>query len=156
MCSPFRKKSTRAFFSPSLADPGVREALAAPLREHEAPVLVLDPFASVFLGDENDTRAMNGAKEHLEGLVRINPRALLVLCHHSGKAGERGEVGSEAHAARGSSVLPAWADVQLNLKYEPEPKGSGRVNAGTEQGCARDESRWAEDGHTCADRPARR
>lgn len=89
--------------------------------------MVLDPFASVFIGDENDTGAMNHAKAHLEELARVNARALLVLCHHTSKAGERGDGGPGMYAAPGSSILSGWADVQLNLKHQPAPKGSGRV-----------------------------
>src|SRR5207249_1771126 len=110
-----------------LGEPKVRDQLAELLRAHGAPVLVLDPFSSIFAGDENDTRAMNAAKADLENLARINPRALLVLCHHTSKSGERGDGGPGMYAARGSSILPGWADVQLNLKHEPTPKNSGLV-----------------------------
>jgi len=110
----------------ALRDPGVRQELAAELKAHPNPIMVLDPFSSVFDGDENDTRQMNQAKGYLEELARANPRALLVLCHHTSKAGERGD-GPPMYAARGSSILSGWADVQLNLKHHPMPKGSGKV-----------------------------
>jgi hypothetical protein len=112
----------------ALADAGVRKRLTTVLREYPEPIMVLDPFSSLFRGDENSTREMNEAKAHLEELACINPRALLVLCHHTSKSGERGEGGPGMYAARGSSILSGWADVQLNLKHEPVPKGSGRIS----------------------------
>lgn len=103
-----------------LEDKRVREHIANHLRTHAAPVLILDPFSSLFLGDENDTGAVNQAKEHIQALASINARALIVLLHHTSKAGERGE-GPAIYAARGSTVLPGWADVQVNLAREDTP-----------------------------------
>jgi hypothetical protein len=96
------------------------------LKSEDAPVLILDPLVSLFLGDENDTQEMNLARAHLEELARANSKALIVLLHHTSKSGERGE-GSPVHAGRGSGVLAGWADVQLNLTHEQTPKGEGRV-----------------------------
>lgn len=110
-----------------LGDQEATGALVGILKSHDAPILVLDPFAAVFDGDENDTREVNKARAHLDALVAANERALLVLCHHTSKAGERGDGGPGMHAARGSSVLSGWADVQLNLKSEAGPRGAGRV-----------------------------
>jgi hypothetical protein len=84
------------------------------MKEGRRPVLILDPLSSLFLGDENDTREMNGLKIHLEELARVSEEGLLVLLHHTSKAGERGDR-HQMYAARGSSILSGWADVQLNL-----------------------------------------
>ncbi len=110
-----------------LDDPSVIAQLQQLLKEHPAPVLVLDPFAAIFSGDENDTRAMNAARAHLDDLANVNPGALLCVLHHTSKAGERGDAGPGMYAARGSSILPAWADVQLNLKHE-KAGGADRVS----------------------------
>ncbi|HSP77621.1 MAG TPA: AAA family ATPase, partial [Myxococcaceae bacterium] len=109
-----------------LEDETVRAHIAELLRAQEAPVLVLDPFSSLFLGNENDTEAVNQAKEHVQRLATINPRALIVLLHHTSKAGERGE-GPAIYAARGSTVLPGWADMQVNLTREDTPRGAELV-----------------------------
>ncbi|ATB44837.1 AAA family ATPase [Corallococcus macrosporus] len=110
-----------------LEDAAIREQIATHLCAHEAPVLVLDPFSSLFLGNENDTEAVNQAKEHIQSLATINPRALIVLVHHTSKAGERGE-GPPIHAARGSTVLSGWADMQVNLTREDTPRHSGLIS----------------------------
>lgn len=109
-----------------LEDEAIRAQMAEFLRTHEAPVVVFDPFSSLFLGNENDTEAVNQAKEHVQRLATVNPRALIVLLHHTSKAGERGE-GPAIYAARGSTVLPGWADMQVNLSREDTPRGSMRV-----------------------------
>jgi hypothetical protein len=93
-----------------------------------APVVVLDPFVSLFHGDENETKAMAVAAALLEQIYRANSDALVVLCHHTSKTGERGEGGSGIYAGRGSTVLPAWADVQINLTHEATRKNSGCVS----------------------------
>jgi hypothetical protein len=110
-----------------LEDKAIRELMANHLRDHEKPVLIFDPFSSLFLGDENDTGAVNQAKEHIQALASVNPRALVALLHHTSKAGERGE-GPAIYAARGSTVLPGWADVQVNLTRENTPPRSGLVS----------------------------
>lgn len=120
-----------------LEDAAIREQIAEHLRAHEAPVLVLDPFSSLFLGNENDTEAVNQAKEHIQGLATINPRALIVLVHHTSKAGERGE-GPPVYAARGSTVLSGWADMQVNLTREDTPRHSGLVSFVTQVAKGRD------------------
>jgi hypothetical protein len=95
--------------------------------EGPAPVVVLDPFASIFAGNENAAEDIGAAVAMLNELVRADPRVLLIVPHHTSKAGERDEVGTPMHAARGSTALPAWADVQLNLKHVPTPQGAGLV-----------------------------
>jgi hypothetical protein len=109
-----------------LENEALRACMAEHLRAHVAPVLILDPFSALFLGDENDTGAVNQAKEHIQALANVNQRALIVLLHHTSKAGERGD-GPPIYAARGSTVLPGWADVQLNLTRENTPRRSGLV-----------------------------
>lgn len=110
-----------------LGDAVHRRQMVELLQAESAPVLILDPLASIFRGDENDTREMNQVREHLEDLARANPRALLVLLHHTSKAGERGE-GNAVYAGRGSTVLGAWADVSLNLRHEQSPNGESHVS----------------------------
>jgi len=109
-----------------LGDDPRRRNLIERLRAEDAPVLILDPLVSMFRGDENDTREMNQVRAHLDELVQANPRALIVLLHHTSKAGERGE-GNAVYAGRGSTVIGGWADVALNLRHEQSPKGEGRV-----------------------------
>lgn len=94
-----------------LGDPQRMLELEDFLRASEAPVLALDPFTSIFCGDENDTADMAEARAHLDALANINDQALLLLSHHKGRAGGKGILGG-----RGSSVLPAWADFYLDLE----------------------------------------
>jgi Fe2+ transport system protein FeoA len=108
-----------------LKDSASRQQLVGFLRSHTAPVVILDPFSSIFDGNENETRDVNVARTHLDELARANPRALIILLHHMSKAGERD--GAGIYAARGSGILSAWTDVQLNLTHEETPKGSGKV-----------------------------
>lgn len=109
-----------------LGNAAQRRQLIERLQAEDAPVLVLDPLVSMFEGDENDTREMNQVRAHLDELARANPKALLVLLHHTSKAGERGE-GAAVYAGRGSTVLGGWADVSLNLRHEKSSKGAGCV-----------------------------
>lgn len=97
--------------------------LQAQLSELRPRVLVLDPFASMFDGNENETGDVNSATRTLDDLCRPFPDLLLVLLHHTSKAGATGATAG-MHAARGSSVLSAWCDAQLNVS---ERKGAGRA-----------------------------
>jgi hypothetical protein len=101
--------------------------LTSVAQEVEAPVLVLDPLVSLFIGDENSTEEAKAVVESLKTLLRANPRLLLVLLHHSSKSGAKGDT-PVLYAARGSSVFSGWCDTQLNLEGIEEPQDSGRVS----------------------------
>lgn len=108
----------------TLDDARHRSQLVRLVAEAEAPVLVLDPLVSLSHGDENSTQDANALRSRLEQLVKVNPRALLIVLHHTGKAARDG---SDPFAARGSSVFPSWADVHLNLEPVKTPAGSRRI-----------------------------
>lgn len=110
-----------------LRDAASRLQLVELLRAEDAPVLILDPLVSMFRGNENDTEEMNQVRAHLDELARANPKALIVLLHHTSKAGERGD-GAAVYAGRGSTVLGGWADVLLNVRHERSTNGAGRVS----------------------------
>lgn len=110
----------------SLDDRETLQGLRAVLSGAVAPVLVLDPLNSVWSGDENETHAATLLRRKLDELCAANPRALVMLLHHTSKAGERGE-GAAMYASRGSSVFSGWADCQLNLSHVSSPRGAGQV-----------------------------
>jgi hypothetical protein len=106
---------------------GGERHLCAAAASHDAPVLVLDPWVSIAGDvDENDTAQMAATVAIAEKIPRTNPKALLTVCHHANRSGARGE-GSRAMASRGSTTLPAWADVVLYLEHVSTPRGSGHV-----------------------------
>lgn len=111
-----------------LDDRHTRSKLRELLEREHAPVMVLDPLASLWRGDENSTREANQVRSHLDELAKANPRALLVVLHHTGKAAARGE-GDVTFAGRGSSVFPGWADMQVNLSPVASERGSGVFSA---------------------------
>lgn len=106
-----------------LGDPQRMRELEDFLRASKAPVLALDPFTSIFSGDENDTADMAEARAQLDALASVNDQALLLLSHHKGRAGGKGILGG-----RGSSVLPAWADFYLDLEPLKTAPRSGLIS----------------------------
>lgn len=108
-------------------DTRMLKRLSDELAATEAPVLILDPLSALFEGDENDTREASALMRRVMALQRANPRLLLVLLHHSSKAGARGDNGPMLYAARGSSVFSGWCDTQINLEGAQESEGTGRV-----------------------------
>lgn len=115
--------------------------LSDELAAAEAPVLILDPLSALFEGDENETKEASALMRRVMALQRANPRLLLVLLHHSSKAGAKGDSGPMLYAARGSSVFSGWCDTQLNLEGAPEPEGSGRVSFFIDVAKQRDEEK---------------
>jgi hypothetical protein len=101
-----------------------RAELISVLKSVRAPVLILDPMTSLWSGDENDTKSATQLRGHLDELIKANHEGLILVLHHTSKAA--GE-GMDINAGRGSSVFLGWADVQLNLKHIPVPKGSNLV-----------------------------
>jgi hypothetical protein len=108
-----------------LEDKRTFEMLLRTMGEAKHPVLILDPLASFFVGNENETEEANAFVHRLRLLQRSNAGLLLVLAHHTSKAGARGE-GAALLAARGSIVFSAWADAQLNLSGLKAPHGTVR------------------------------
>jgi hypothetical protein len=84
------------------------------IRSREIQVLLLDPFAPVFRGDENSNTEV---REFLSQLDQIRMEAglgELVIAHHFGRAKE--EAGYEH--GRGATRLDDWADVRWILSRE--------------------------------------
>lgn len=115
--------------------------LSDELAKADAPVLVLDPLSALFEGDENETKEASALMRRVMALQRANPRLLLVLLHHSSKAGAKGDNGPMLYAARGSSVFSGWCDTQLNLEGAQESEGSGRVSFFIDVAKQRDEEK---------------
>jgi hypothetical protein len=70
-------------------------------------VLVLDPLADVFVGDENDSQAMKPPLQALSDLLDDWPQMSVVVVHHVGKASKERSMG---YSLRGSSYLAGWYD----------------------------------------------
>jgi len=70
-----------------------------------ASVIVLDTFASVFQGDENDGRDMGRAIRHCQKITELTG-ATVVLVHHTPKSG---------NGARGHGALKGAADVEIEV-----------------------------------------
>jgi RecA-family ATPase len=75
----------------SLDDQRMLANLHSALKAAAAPVLALDPLNSVWGGDENDTHAATKLRKKLDALCAVNPSALVMVLHHTSKAGERGD-----------------------------------------------------------------
>lgn len=104
-------------------DAACRAELVRRMKEGNRPVIVFDPFTSLHSGNENDTEHMNRVRRLLAEVANAHPESLLLVCHHTSKSNER----SAIYAARGSSVLAGWFDVQLNLTHLPTKKEDGKV-----------------------------
>ncbi len=111
-----------------------RAALVARLRVARQPVIIFDPFTALHQGNENDTEHANLVARCLSEVANANPESLVIVCHHTSKNTER----SAGYAGRGSTVFPAWTDVQLNLKGISVAEGSQRVAFSVELAKARD------------------
>jgi hypothetical protein len=104
-----------------------RAQLCTDLAAEKDPVIILDPWVSVSgHASENDTDEMKVQVAFLEELQRANTNALILVCHHASRTGASGE-GSKVTASRGSTTLPAWADVILFLEHVSTPRGLGLV-----------------------------
>jgi hypothetical protein len=92
--------------------------------ERVRPVLlVLDPLAELFLGDENDSQAMRRLIRYLKALRNEFGCAILVV-HHYRKAGGIGAATQGGQMMRGSSVLHGASECALYVKRR---RGTKRV-----------------------------
>lgn len=71
----------------------------------KASLIVLDTFASIFQGDENDGRDMTRAIRHCQKISEITGAAT-ILVHHTPKSGT---------GARGHSALKGAADIEIEV-----------------------------------------
>ena len=95
----------------NLNSPGDRAALDALVERTRPELIVLDPFAALFCGlNENASDQVATALAYLTSLAdRFG--AAVVLAHHHGKGG--GKRSNENY--RGSSVMPGWPEVVIEL-----------------------------------------
>jgi hypothetical protein len=127
MAIPFGKRvNVLHRFGVLLEDESTFQALLATVAEASRPILILDPLAAIMAGNENDTKEAGVFVQRLRALQRASPELLLVILHHTSKAGSRGDA-SSSYAARGSSQFSAWADTQLNLKGQQGPHEPGQI-----------------------------
>lgn len=102
------------------------EVLVAAAKGAHRPLIVLDCLAQLFVGKENEAEDAGRFVDGLKRLVTANPRALVIVLHHTSKGAERAEE-SVAMAGRGSSAFNGAADVELRLRPIATEKGSGRL-----------------------------
>jgi hypothetical protein len=102
-----------------LDDAQAVERLAQELVEGGFDLVVLDPFSDLHAIEENDQRAMAAVRENLK---RLRSAAAVLLALHTRKEAWRAGGGSLADA-RGSGVLPASADLVLDMAAQTTEPG---------------------------------
>lgn len=99
--------------SPQLTSASQVEALCDLIEELEPDLVVLDTFARMLLGvEENSAKEIGPAMEALSDLVRATRGGAVVVVHHTGKDTSKG--------ARGSSAFLAALDVLITLDGDPK------------------------------------
>jgi hypothetical protein len=110
-----------------LSDDRSVKALEADVRRVIPELIVVDPFAEAFSGDENSSSDVNRALKSLKRLQDlVSPKATLLLLHHTSKPTKDGR--NEIHNIRGSSAFGGSADVALKLWSGPKRTGELIVN----------------------------
>lgn len=90
--------------------------LVSLVQGEDAPLVVMDPLVTLFLGDENSAKDCVGLTRRLNLLLEANRKTLLLVVHHSSKTASRDDSGgAPVYTARGSSQLSGWFDQTLNL-----------------------------------------
>lgn len=94
--------------SPQLGTPSEVEALCLLIREQRPELVVLDTFARMTLGlEENSSKDMGGVLAALDQVLEATEGGSVLVVHHTGKDASKG--------ARGSSAFLAWLDVGIAL-----------------------------------------
>ena len=88
------------------------------IEEHDIALVILDPFAEMFTGEENSEREVKRALKPLKEL-RNSTKCSVLLAHHQGKPRENSG-GRRANAVRGSSYFIGWYDVGLHINAGAE------------------------------------
>lgn len=110
-----------------LSDSATVAALEKDVKRVSPELIVVDPFAEAFTGDENASSDVNKALKKLKRLQDlVSPKATLLLLHHTSKPtkDKRGDI----HNIRGSSAFGGSADVALKLWSGPKRHGELIVN----------------------------
>lgn len=101
---------------------GFLEAIGTP------DVLIFDPLQNVYDGDENDNRAMNKWLDDIWAWRdMINPRAGIVLVHHTGKVDQGSMKENPFNAIRGASALRGRYDSCIFIHKTSEQSERRRI-----------------------------
>lgn len=113
--------------APQLTNPLEVRALCELIRQREARVVVLDTFARLTLGiEENSARDIGPAMAALDMIREATDGGIVVVVHHTGKDASKG--------ARGSTAFLAALDVGIVLTGDPAALRAKveKANAGPE------------------------
>jgi hypothetical protein len=86
------------------------DQLIATIRQYEIDVVIIDPFAETFIGDENSNSELKWAAVLWREIARFTECAVL-LVHHTRKSAEHGDM----DAARGGGALAGVARIVCTL-----------------------------------------
>lgn len=101
-----------------LADAKDQEAIEMAVMEVQPKLLVFDPLAECFSGDENSSSEVKPVTSFLNRLAREHACSVL-LTHHTTK---KSATGGQGNAMRGSSALFAFGDSYLFLDKNKDDK----------------------------------
>ena len=102
----------------SLEDTDHLDWLQEYVADQHIGLVILDPFAEMFAGEENSERDVKRALQPLKAL-RDTTKCSVLLSHHQGKPREHGG-GRRANTVRGSSYFIGWYDVGLHINAGAE------------------------------------
>ena len=100
-----------------LSEPENVANLIDTIRKYGAQVLVIDTLSSVFLNDDSDQRLIKAFCTVIDDLIKATGITVIVI-HHQAKAGIAPR--SAIQAARGSSHLTGWTDLNLTFMQSKE------------------------------------
>ena len=83
------------------------------VRRLQPDILIIDPFISIFGGDENSAGEIQAVLNRIRDLRAVQPSLSIWVSHHSSK-GHRGQ--SLGYGLRGSSALQAWLDTLVTIR----------------------------------------
>ncbi len=109
-----------------LGNPDTRARLIATLKERQAGIVVLDPFADLVDGDENKTPDVVMTLRHLRTITRSAcPAAAVLIIHHArtgaANVAQAGDLYSAGNFGRGSKAL--YSRVRCELQLAPAARG---------------------------------
>jgi hypothetical protein len=114
-------------------DAHIDERIEAAIIEHDIDVVIIDPWATYFAGNENSNDETEAALDKLRDIILRHGTAFVIL-HHVRKGGDLNLVEPE-DLWRGASRLADWASTRVTIV--PHYSESQRKSAGLERREAR-------------------
>ena len=101
------------------------DILVSLIKEHNAGLLIIDPFGSAFSGEENSARDIRKVMFYLQRIITETGATIIFVHHH--RKDSRNYINGSEQSMRGSSAIFGRVDSHIIIKRKKDIESDGEI-----------------------------